>query len=93
MTDVLGQSITVSEVPEASGRGVALLALESLGILPDLAEVPDFVGTIYQPDMRRHECYRKAIKRQKALYKKLVSHKPFLPSTAMGGEKGAGGVE
>jgi gluconokinase len=72
MADTLGRSVAVSEVHEASGRGAALLAMEALGILKDLKEAPDFVGTVFHPDIKRHERYRKAIERQKALYEKLI---------------------
>jgi gluconokinase len=72
MTDVLNRPVAVSEVQEASGRGAALLALESLGILSDLERAPDFIGTIHHPDERRHERYREAMERQKKLYEKLV---------------------
>jgi hypothetical protein len=39
----------------------------------DLKEAPDFVGTIYEPDLQRHGRYLEAIDRQKRLYKKLVN--------------------
>ena len=72
MTDVLNRPVAVSEVQEASGRGAALLALESLGVLPDLEKAPAFIGTIHSPDESRHERYREAMERQKKLYDKLV---------------------
>ena len=53
MTDVFNRPVAVSEVQEASGRGAALLALESLGVLSDLEKAPDFIGTIHYPDERR----------------------------------------
>ncbi len=72
MTDVLNRPVAVSEVQEASGRGAALLALESLGALPDLEKAPDYIGTIHRPDESRHERYREAMERQKKLYDQLV---------------------
>jgi len=72
MADVLGQPISVSEVQEASARGAALLALEALGVLRDLIEVPDFIGRALQPDLGHHVRYCMAIERQKALYEKIV---------------------
>ena len=72
MTDVLNRPIAVSEVQEASGRGATLLALEALGVLPDLGKAPDFVGPIHYPDKGRRERYREAMERQKKLYDKLV---------------------
>jgi len=72
MADTLGRPVAVSEVQEASGRGAALLALEALGILKDLSQAPDFIGPVFDPNLKRHERYRKAIKRQKVLYEKLI---------------------
>ena len=72
MTDVLNRPVAVSEVQEASGRGAALLALEALGVLPDLEKAPDLIGQIHYPDEGRHERYREAMERQRNLYEKLV---------------------
>jgi gluconokinase len=81
MADVFNRPVAVSEVQEASGRGAALLALESLGALPDLERAPDFIGTIHYPDERRHERYREAMDRQRRLYEKLVKASPDIVST------------
>jgi gluconokinase len=72
MTDALGQPVVASGVQEASARGSALLALEALGIIPNLEKAPDFIRAIYEPDPPTHRRYREAIERQKELYKKLV---------------------
>jgi gluconokinase len=72
MTNALGRPVAASGVQEASGRGSALLALEALGIIPDLERAPDFISTVYEPDSRIHLRYREAIARQKELYQKLV---------------------
>ena len=72
MTDVLNRPVAVSEVQDASGRGAALLALESLGVMPNLEKAPDYIGTIHYPDENRHERYQEAMERQKKLYDKLV---------------------
>jgi len=76
MADVFNRPVAVSEVQEASGRGAALLALESLGAVSDIERAPDFIGTIHDPDEGRHERYRKAMERQKKLYEKLVRTSP-----------------
>jgi len=76
MTDAFDRPVAVSGVQEASGRGAALLALESLGALSELERAPDFIGTIHYPDGRRHERYREAMERQKKLYEKLVKASP-----------------
>jgi len=72
VTDVLGRPVAVCEVPEATSRGAALLALEALGAIRDLEEVPHFILPGCQPDAQRHARYRKAVERQKELYEKLV---------------------
>jgi len=72
MADVLGQTVIVSRVPEASSRGAALLALESLKIIPALEQVPVPLGETFLPDAGRHEQYLKAMLRQDELYDLLV---------------------
>ena len=72
MTNALGRPVAASGVPEASERGSVLLALEALGVIPDLEEAPDLLGAVYDPDPRIHHRYREAIARQKELYGKLV---------------------
>jgi len=72
MTNAIGRPVAASGVPEASERGSVLLALEALGIIPDLEQAPDFIGAIYEPSPPIHLRYREAIARQKELYRKLV---------------------
>ncbi len=72
VADVLGQPVVPSRVGEASARGAALLALEALGALGDLREVPPPVGELVAPDRGRHAKYRRAMERQTALYETLV---------------------
>ncbi|NWF92309.1 MAG: gluconokinase [Syntrophaceae bacterium] len=72
IADTLGRPLAISEVQEASNRGVALLALESLGVLKNLNEAPDFIGPVFDPDLKHRERYQKAIERQKRLYEKLM---------------------
>ncbi len=78
VADALGRPLTHSAVPEASARGAALLALEALGALPDIAVAPDFLGDTVQPDAARFDVYRQAIGRQQALYGRLVASKPLV---------------
>jgi gluconokinase len=72
VTDVLGRPVGVSGVEEASGRGAALLALEALGQIGSLEEVPNFIVSVHHPDPGRHGRYGEAMERQKRLYRKLV---------------------
>ncbi len=70
--DVLGRPVVASAEPEATSRGVALLALHALGHLPDLAALPPAEGQRYTPDAARHAIYRAAIERQQQLYAALI---------------------
>lgn len=72
IADVLGRPVGLSNTPEASARGVALLALEALGALESLDQAPDFIGAVVQPDHVRHERYQEAMDRQQELYRRLV---------------------
>jgi gluconokinase len=72
VTDVLGRPVGVSGVEETSGRGAALLALEALGQISSVEEVPNFVLSVHHPDPVRHGRYGEAMERQKELYRKLV---------------------
>jgi gluconokinase len=72
IANTLGHAILASDEPEATSRGAALLALESLGAIPSVEALPARTSTIYEPDPAKHEIYRAAIERQRALYKQLI---------------------
>jgi gluconokinase len=72
IADVLGRPLLASAETEATSRGVALLALESLGAIPSLEIAPAATGAEYTPDPERHALYRAAIERQRALYAQLI---------------------
>jgi len=72
MADVIGVPVMASAIPEASSRGAALLALESLGHLADLGSIPAPQGRVFQPDASRHEAYRRGRERQGGLYDRLI---------------------
>lgn len=73
MADALGRSVQASVVPEASSRGVALLALEALGLLGrPLEDLAPPLGRAYEPRPEAHAVYRAAAARQAALYQRLV---------------------
>jgi gluconokinase len=65
IADALGHTVTSSAEPEATSRGVALLALEALGVLPDLAAVRQTLGETFTPDRAHHARFRDAIERQR----------------------------
>jgi gluconokinase len=75
MADVLGVPVIASAVPEASSRGAALLALESLGHLRDLGTVPAPSGTAHEPEKSLHELYSRGRARQELLYDLLIAQK------------------
>lgn len=72
VVDTLGTMLYPSSELEASARGVALLALEAMGILPDVGKVIPSLGEPIQPDAKRGEIYRQAAARQMQLYKMLL---------------------
>jgi gluconokinase len=65
--DALGRPVVCSPEAEATGRGAALLALEALGLLPDIgaARVPLADGVAADP--ARHARYAAALARQRRL--------------------------
>lgn len=73
IADVLGRPLVASAEPEASSRGVALLALRSLGAIGGLDELPAALGAAYAPDMARHSIYQAARTRQARLYQLLIA--------------------
>src|SRR5439155_14709274 len=67
LADVLGQPVTASAEPEASSRGAALLTLQALGLRAP-QDLPAQLGKTYQPNMKHHTIYRRAMQRQSKLY-------------------------
>ena len=78
VVDTLGVPISPSLDHEASARGAAMLALEAMGILPDVAQVPAHLKPEVKPDAERHVVYRKAAERQQKLYQELLEEGPGL---------------
>ena len=71
MADTLGHSVTMCLEPEATSRGAALLALERLDIMKDIAGAPLSLGATLAPDPAKKDLYLAALKDQRRLYKKL----------------------
>ena len=63
MADVFGRPVRVSNVSEASCRGAALVALESLGALPDISEAEPYFGETFYPRDESHAIYQAALQR------------------------------
>jgi gluconokinase len=72
LADILGVPIYPSYEHEASARGVALLALEVMGKLPDVGKVLPELAEPFQPDPQRASVYQRALNRQMHLYKALL---------------------
>ncbi len=72
LADVFGLPVTAAAEQETTGRGVALLALESLGEIEDIDTMPTALGQTYDPDPRRHDQYRAGLERHQRLYQLLV---------------------
>jgi gluconokinase len=70
MADVLGRPVIASAEKEATSRGVAVLALEALGLAQDL---PAALGQIYQPDETHYIQYQEALNKQVEAYNRLVA--------------------
>lgn len=72
IADALGRPITLAEVEEASERGSALLALQTIGAIKAADAAVD-LGRRFEPNMEHHAIYRAAIARQQELYGLLVT--------------------
>ena len=72
VSDTLGTPLYPSYELEASARGVALLALAALGLLPDVGQVQPRLADPVQPNAKRGEIYQQAAIRQMQLYKALL---------------------
>jgi len=67
LADALGRPIHCSPESEATGRGAALLALEALGVLPDVAAAAEPLADVVTPDAARQARYRHALDRHRRL--------------------------
>ncbi|HYK85522.1 MAG TPA: gluconokinase [Ktedonobacteraceae bacterium] len=72
VADTLRAPIKLSREHEASARGVALLALSAMGVLPDIGKISPDLGDTIQPDPQQGDIYQKAAARQMELYKALL---------------------
>lgn len=69
--DAMGAPLLQSRESEASSRGAALLALESLGLI-EAAQAPFLGGAQLQPNLAHHEEYQAQLQQQNALYRCLA---------------------
>jgi gluconokinase len=75
ISDLCGVPLYPSRDHEASARGAALLALEALAIIPDVATIVPLLDAPVLPNAERGAIYRKAAARQSALYKLLLQNR------------------
>ena len=71
ISDALGMPVSVSNVPEDTGRGTAILALNALGISSSFSEFDFQISDLYQPNEKRLITYQNAMNRQEELYSKI----------------------
>ncbi|HEX6293445.1 MAG TPA: gluconokinase [Herpetosiphonaceae bacterium] len=71
IADAVGLPVAQSGEPEATSRGIALLALQSLGVIASLDERPATLGAVAQPNMARWAEHQAAIERQAGWYERL----------------------
>ena len=69
--DALGRPISPSSETEASARGAALLVLEAISVLPDIAAAKFDIGAELHPDPAHTTLYEHALERQNGLVAKL----------------------
>ncbi|RYX84935.1 carbohydrate kinase [bacterium] len=69
--DAMGRSLCASKEAEASARGAALLALEAIGTISDVSDVPSERGEYLKPNANNSAIYARALERQTSLYSKL----------------------
>ena len=72
IADTLGAPLRPSRDTEASARGAALLALESLGMIQNVADMAPRLDGAVRPDAARTAVYDKAMRRQEGLYRRLL---------------------
>ncbi len=72
IADTLNAPLYPSLEREASARGAALLALEALGVIPDVARVPVELGAPVLPVEAHYALYKRGAERQQRLYRALL---------------------
>jgi gluconokinase len=71
MADALGRPLTASKAKEASARGAAVFALESVNLL-DADDIDPGGSRDYRPNPTTAGAYAEAMERQQVLYRALV---------------------
>jgi len=74
LADVLDRPVRLGAEREATSRGAAIVAAESLGWLTDIEGAPLQKGMRVEPDPARHRSHRAAAERQRDLDRALRPH-------------------
>ncbi len=78
LADILDTAIYPLRDHEASARGVALLALEAMGMIADATQIAPVLREPTLPHPERGTIYRKAAAQQRKLYQTLVVQCPLM---------------
>ena len=76
LADALDYPVRLAASAETSTRGAALLALEALGAIPDLAALPDESIPAASPVAEHHARYQAIMEQQRRMYDALIQHNP-----------------
>jgi gluconokinase len=71
MADALARPVTACTEAETSCRGAALWAMERIGIIKNIADVPASLGVTFQPREEHCTTYDRLRSNQQSLYRKL----------------------
>jgi gluconokinase len=71
MADALGRPVVASLEKETSSRGAAMLALERIGAVSHLSEIPSTTGDTFLPRPQFADAYARLLDNQKTLYRRL----------------------
>jgi Sugar (pentulose and hexulose) kinases len=68
IADILGRKITLIDVPEASLRGVTLLALEGIANIKKTEEFSTVRGKVFEPNLAKNRVFIEEMKKHKTFY-------------------------
>jgi gluconokinase len=71
MADALGRPVITCLEKEATSRGAALLAMERIGAIGHVRDLPAEIGPVNQPVDANRAIYEEELRRQRRLYTKL----------------------
>lgn len=73
LADITGKKVQLTETPEGSAFGAAIMGMYALELLPSLEEAEQMirVSKTFEPDFQRHQTYAKSYAVFETLYPKL----------------------